>query len=306
MDDHRFDHVTRLLAMSSPRRVVSGAMASVVLTTFLHELAEDAAGKKKRKKGKKKKKPSCTPSCFNKVCGQDDGCGRRCTVQAGCDANEACVDGACAANVCDPACTGNLRCQPDGSCDCPPGLKECATGLGNPGFCHECCQDPFGGGGDTDCEGNPNGAYCRAAAGDPVGRCRCISEERTCPNGACGVCCGLSDCFSDYFGEGPVDIGRDCVVVNQQTGEFGCACRSGTTQCPDGIFCAAPGNRRACGPSCEWCGFRTDYEPNYVCTGNPQRCCLPTGAPCALANEACCSGLNGCVLNAAGTTFVCT
>lgn len=264
MDDRRFDHLTRFPAISSPRRVVSGAMASVVLTTLLRTRAEDAAGKKKRKKGKKKKKSGCMPSCFNKVCGQDDGCGGTCTTQAGCDADEACFNGVCVANTCSPVCPGNKLCQPNGSCACPPGLKEC-QGQGFGDNCHECCPDAFGGDGDEDCEGSPKGAYCtdHANDGEFFLTCGCSSAAADCQNGRCGTCCELSDCFLDVFGEGPVDTGRDCVVVNQQTGEFGCQCRSGTSSCPDFTFCAEPGNDRACGDACEDC-TRRNNPPLYI------------------------------------------
>lgn len=155
--------------------------------------------------------------------------------------------------------------------------------------------------------GNPKGVYCKDLDNDGefVLTCGCFSAATTCPNGTCGGCCRVEDCYLDVFGTGPVDTGRECVVGNQETGEYACRRRSGTYACPRFTFCAEPGNVRACGASCDDCNRNQPYQ-NYVCEGNPERCCLPTGNPCALDNERCCSGPAACVLNERGTTFVCS
>jgi hypothetical protein len=307
MDAHVFDRLTRLLAAARPRRALTGALAGSILSTIVGWSGEETGARKRRRKKKRRKKTSSC-SCLNKACGQDNGCGGKCTVQAGCAADAACIAGACVSSVCDPPCGGSglgrKNCQPNGTCACPGELKECPSGDAG---CHECCPDAFGTPPDTDCEGSPKGAYCSDFANDGEFflTCGCFSAATTCSNGTCGICCRLEDCYADVFGTGPVDTGKDCVVVNQATGEYGCRCRPGTIQCPGDFFCAEPGNRLACGSRCDHCPTIGPYGNAYVCAGSPQRCCIPTGNECAMDNERCCSGPSQCVLNAAGTTYVC-
>jgi hypothetical protein len=295
MDDRRFDRLTRLLASGTSRRVAAGAVFSSTLATLFADSPEESAARKKRKKKKKKQPPpspppgGCTPSCFNKVCGQDDGCGSPCTTQVGCDTDEACIGGQCVPNTCNPACTGNHICQPNGTCACPPGLKEC-DGPGYFGNCHECCVDAFPTAPDAECIGSAGGPYCGDDDGDLVYRCECFPGQRPCGGGACGTCCDTFDCFFDVFGTGQiVDSGRDCVIVNQETGELGCRCRQGFARCGTTSVCAAPGDPKLCGANCIDC---TRFS-GFVCRGNPERCCIPEFGSC-LVSEDCCPGL-GCV-----------
>lgn len=299
MDDHRFDDLTRVFAAAIPRRGLALGLAGGALAAALGYAADDAAGKKRRKK---KKKPACTPSCFNKVCGQSDGCGARCTVQAGCDADQACLNGACAANVCSPACTGNKVCQPNGSCVCPSGLKECSAASGMPGYCHECCIDPFEGPPDSECIGSAAGPYCREDDGDLINRCGCYPGQKSCGGGVCGACCDVSDCFFDVFNEGQnVDSGRDCLVANQTTGELTCQCRTGFNRCTStSSVCAAPDTDRLCGPGC---AMDCTRFPGFVC--RDERCCLVEAGKCQ-ADEDCCGALTCEQQDVAPFEFVCT
>ncbi len=296
MDDHRFDDLARLLATTVPRRGLASGLAGGAIAVMLGAGVEDIAGKKRRKK--KKKKSPCTPSCFNKVCGQDNGCGGACSVQAGCDSDEACVNGACAANVCDPACAGNTICQPNGSCACPPGLQECATG-GFPGFCHECCINGSGGLPDPECIGTVGGPYCREDDGDLVNRCSCHPGQKACGGGICGLCCDTPDCFFDVFGEGQnIDSGRDCLVANQETGELTCQCQEGFSRCGTTSVCAGPDDDRLCGPECMDC---TRFA-GWVC--QDERCCVPAFGSC-LTPQDCCTGLTCIQQTAPPSAFVC-
>jgi hypothetical protein len=309
MDDRRFDQLTVVLAEGTSRRVVARVVASGILATMVGGGAEESIAKRRKKKKKKSAiPPGCTPSCFSKVCGQDDGCGNRCTVQTGCESDEACVDGRCVGNVCTPACTGNHICQPNGSCTCPPGLKEC-DGPGYFGNCHECCIDAFPSVPDAECVGSPNGQYCQDYDGDLVFRCGCFTPQgcerfNSCQvncGGICGECCDTSGCFVDVFGDGRiVDSGRDCVVISETTGELGCRCRPGFARCGNTDVCAAPGDPKLCGANCDNC---TRF-PGYVCRGNPERCCLPESGSC-LVNEDCCQGLACIPQRVAPFGFVC-
>ncbi len=261
MDAERFDLVVRSLVASRSRRAVLGiALGGVLSGPFVE-------GTKSRKRRKKKKKNlagrSC--SCFNKVCGQDDGCGGKCTVQAGCDQDEACVNGQCVGNVCNPACTGNHICQPNGSCACPEGLKECA-GQGFFGNCHECCA-PSNIVTASECVGNPNGQYCADYFGELVFRCRCPAEN-------CGGLCGM--CCDDAFCERTQGSGRFC------TANRVCACRQGLTHCSNELGCVdTMTNRDACGPLCKVCDSGFSCFNGACCTNECGSLLIP-GQPCCV------------------------
>lgn len=296
MDDDRFDDLTRVFATAIPRRLLTGA--TLVAAARLAVGGDEETAGKKRKKKKRKSAGCPNRSCLNKVCGQDDGCGGRCTVQAGCASDAACVNGTCRTGTCSPACTGNKICQPNGTCSCPPGLKECAATGGFPGYCHECCYDGFEGPPDVECIGSAGGPYCRDDDGDLINRCRCHPGQKACGGGVCGLCCDVFDCFFDVFGTGQnVDSGRDCLIANETTGELTCQCRQGFSRCGTTSVCAAPDDDRLCGPNCIDC---TRFS-GYVCEEG--RCCLPSFAEC-LVHQDCCSG--ACVKQtAAPFSFVC-
>jgi hypothetical protein len=301
MDDRRFDNLTRALAAMLPRRALTGA-ALVAAARFAMGAGEEAASKKRKKK--KKKKPASCPnrSCLNKVCGQDDGCGTPCTVQAGCDTDEACINGACAGNVCTPPCTGNKICQPNGSCACPSGLKECSAAGGFPGYCHECCYDGFEGPPDAECIGSAGGPYCREDDGDLINWCSCYPGQKSCGGGVCGLCCDVSDCFIDVFNDGQnVDSGRDCLVANETTGELTCQCRTGFRRCTQtSSVCAAPDTLRLCGPECAMDCARF---PGSVC--RDERCCMLEAGKCQSSQD-CCGDLGCRQQTVAPFDFVCT
>ena len=203
--------------------------------------------KRKRTKKKKKKPSGCPASCFNKVCGQDDGCGDPCTVLEGCDATEACIGGRCVADIC-PTCTGNHVCHANGNCTCPPGLKECGA-VGYFGNCHECCglNGTFP---DPDCEASPNGDLCPDHDEGFVYRCGCFrpqgcEEFRNCQvncNGTCGECCENDDCLFKYE-----DENRVCNV------NLGCECKEGTEECLGSRLCRDQTDPRTCGAICRDC-----------------------------------------------------
>ncbi|MGH2616461.1 MAG: hypothetical protein ACRDJC_14555 [Thermomicrobiales bacterium] len=285
MDESRFDLWTR-------RRfshVASGSVAAGLLANLLGWSAEQVAGKKRRKKKKKPKPSSCTPSCFNKVCGQDNGCGSRCTVQAGCDADVACVDGECVANACNPACTGKNRICVGGACICRAGTKECPNGLGH---CHECCQD-FGGAKDDECVGHPDGEYCDDFDNDQVMECGCLPGQQNCGDGKCVACCTNQHCAQND--EDPrICVGGGCV----------CDEANGWRECVVGIWkdhCRhIDDDPQACGTNCVTCSTSPDL--NQICQGGT--CCLPSGRQCGNNPQNCCASLS-CDLNDEGTAFVC-
>jgi hypothetical protein len=168
MDDHRFHELARVLATVVPRRGFFAGVAGGAFVAIVGAGVEDIASKKRRKK--KKKQSPCTPSCFNKVCGQDNGCGGLCTACpqgktcqtnqcvditctpgcagkncgdsdgcgggcTACPSGQSCQGSQCVADACDPPCRGAHFCQ-NGSCVCPPGMQSCDIN-----FCGECCSD---------------------------------------------------------------------------------------------------------------------------------------------------------------------
>lgn len=289
MDDLRFDSIARGLAQAgwSRRRLVR-----ILGGSFVALLGLDAAdaGAKKRKK-KKKKPPACARSCAGKGCGDADGCGGFCTA---CPSGKTCQGSQCVPDSCDPPCAGNYICK-NGSCACPEGLKECATG-GWPGYCHECCLGPGPESApDTECNGNLGGEYCRADGF--VNRCDCLSGQDNCGDGQCVQCCEHQRCQTGYQDEFRFCLGSQC-LCNEEAGFIECP----NTGHNPGKCRHSSDDVTACGPQCLDCNYNRQYQ-NFVCQG---KCCLPSGALCALANEECCSGLVACQLILEEQTYRCT
>jgi hypothetical protein len=170
VDDHRFDHLTRILATGVPRRLVTSALASGISIALLSAAAEDTAGKKKRNKRRKRKpKASCR------------------TLRQECDGNpgEQCCNGLiCDDNTCvgDPVCV-----QPTGGscrdkCDCRLGL-ECSDRADN--TCQQCAllQNP--------CDSHDDCCLLSAACGSNIFTSGVCCQQL-------GAACGLdSDCCAN-------------------------------------------------------------------------------------------------------------
>jgi hypothetical protein len=274
MDDRRFDHLTRILATTAPRRVFSGALSGGLLVTLRDWSGEDAAAKKRRKK-KKKKPPVCAPKCAGKVCGDSDTCGGVCTA---CPSGKECKNNTCVPDSCGGSCRGNHVCK-NGACVCEVGLKECDAFN-----CGECCPDPFHGNGDADCEGHPNGPFCTTEIGKPVLHCTCDSVQKRCSDGRCVPvhgCCSDANCLVDF---GP---GSFC------NANGGCECPEGTHQCGGGLGCRDIfTDRFACGGNCMACGA------GWLCEN--ANCCIGLANDCGLNPTSCCGGLQ---CNNVGTIF---
>ena len=119
MSEHIFDTLTRSTAAATSRRDYARALVGLALAgVWGSSLSlDDVEAKKKGRKRKKKrnrnkqsnqgnKSPlSCTPSCADKVCG-DDGCGGSCGT---CGPTQLCAQGQCVT----------------GQGTCPPGADIC-------------------------------------------------------------------------------------------------------------------------------------------------------------------------------------
>ncbi|MFN7131869.1 MAG: hypothetical protein ACK4N5_07295, partial [Myxococcales bacterium] len=116
------------------------------------------------------KAATCTPSCSNKICG-DDGCGGSC---GDCPVGRVCSDGLCV--QCQPSCQGKV-CGPDG---CGGTCGSCGQGTS--------CQN----GQCAQCTPNCQGKSC----GDDGcgGSCGSCGPAGTCDSGACVECKQDSDC----------------------------------------------------------------------------------------------------------------
>jgi len=278
MDSSRFDALVRSWQWGSRRDslrwLAVGALSGVVT-----RLGTDEAAAKKKKKRKKKQQspaspsPQCVPNCIGKSCGDANGCGGTCTA---CPSGQACQGSRCVANDCDQPCLGGHVCE-NGSCVCPPGLQEC-----DQNWCGECCSR-------ADCPGfpDPRGQYC-IADGNKAMYCGCLgSQEVTCGDGLCVLCCDSIRCI-DRFGPNRVCING------------GCACAPGYSLC-SGLCVDPQRDRHHCGEDCRDCGNSLDCVDG--------KCCVPPGGcdgATAGYNYPCCGELGKTCQAIDITTFVCT
>jgi hypothetical protein len=203
----------------------------------------------------------CTPVCTSKHCGDDDGCGGKCsgtctngltccggtcaslgsdpthcgTCGVSCGAAGTCFAGACA--TCTPSCTGKV-CGSDGC----GGLCGPACSGANPfciqGACHACTP-------------SCTGAACGDADGCG-GRCQGTCATGTCTAGYCTSCT-------------PSCTGKSCGDPD------GCGGKCATGSCPGGGTCGTDGTcGTSCVPSCvgKTCG-------SNGCGGSCNNCVWP-------------------------------
>jgi hypothetical protein len=151
----------------------------------------------------------CTPSCEQRICG-DNGCGGSCGT---CEAGQVCATGRCVSSC--PSgqkvCAGN--CIPSNQCctnaDCPAASPRCCRGS-----CSQCCTE-------ADC---PPSAACFNAA--------CICPGSPAVPALVQGCCGSADCAT----------GCRCAQINPGA-VFACVadtpCPTGVPQCFSNAECGA-------------------------------------------------------------------
>ncbi len=203
--------------------------------------------------------PVCTPLCDARWCGQDDGCGGRCTR---CPDNATCNTASwvceCPGTWCGyTCCREGQACGPGDTClGCPEacGPKWCGQDDGCGGKCLRCPDNATC---DTsswvcDCPGSWCGNNCclpgqRCGAGDVCEECVPDCSDRECGDDGCGGSCGT--CLPGY----------ECVDGT---------CRGCTADC-SGRVCGDDG----CGGSCGVC------QAGYVCNeaGACERACNGKG-----------------------------
>jgi len=183
----------------------------------------------------------CTPACDGKGCGEDDGCGGKCSgPDAACDVGKVCApDGVC----CEPQCA-DKACGPDGcggSCgDCDCG-EACVAGACKFVMCDDrdcgpdgCTNDP------NACGTCPEGQVC----GGDFTCCTPTCDGKTCGDNGCGGSCGFCAC-------GEACVAGACVAEHCTLGEI-------TLEC----------GKDACGTDCGTCA-----DADAICTDGA--CCVP-------------------------------
>ncbi len=235
MDDSRFDDITKVLAAPSRRSLVAALSAAALSAWLGWDEHEAGAGpnknKKKKKKNKGKNKP-CPRNCVGKNCGDDDGCGRPCITDLGCDAGKKCSDaGECVLDICGGSCDGKVcgaddgcgrRCISDLGCDTG---KSCSQdGECVPDICMPTCVDKSCGDNDG-C-----GGTCQTSQG-------CEEGKGCCPDGCVDL---LNDPRNCTY------CGYDCAAFGD--GSDDCCCQ-GACMPPGSQFC-----------TCDCCRIDDDEE----------------------------------------------
>ena len=281
MDDRRFDDLTKTLTALAPRRAVVRLLKTGTLAGFAATLTglvgrHDAEAGKGRKKRRKKKKP-CTQNCAGKVCGDDDGCGGKCTTQQGCGANQTCVGGVC---VTDSGCaTGTELCG--GVCvDLQSDPENC-------GFCRRpVCgppEDPACAGWEC-CNGAPT--FTRGCLNGSGGWVECQKPH-------CGSCGNPCDVEGRGCCEGQCVPMSDGLEANGNCGYCGTNCGDPLTCC--GGRCVNtdndPLNCGDCGEVCD--GTHACCHGECKRLGTPENC-LGCDDECE-ADQVCVNSFVGCV-----------
>jgi hypothetical protein len=230
MEEHRFDHLARILSRAGSRRGVLGRLATLSLVGVLiassgedglgarhrrrrkarHDPGQDKDNRKGKRRRKRKGKPSrCTPDCAGKVCGSD-GCDGSCAP--GCnDATLTCnVEGQCVPRSCADGVRNDDETGVDCGGSCPPCPGQACLSAADcqpPATCNMTIQRC-----ETTCEITAECLTIAAAAGLPV----------RCCNGTCvaGTCCSNADC-SGTSGTTPTCVNNVCRLCSPTTP--GCA-----------------------------------------------------------------------------------
>jgi hypothetical protein len=170
--------------------------------------------------------PPCQPDCKGKECGDDDGCGKVCIVDAGCAGNPPCSDGVCdQSGVCalqpvegdcddgDP-CTVGDHCSA-GKCKAGSEFPDCDDG----NACTNDLCDPVDG-----CYSTPNSIPCDD--GDPC-TAGDVCVDGSCASGAPNTCEDNNPCTDDWCEQGfgchndakapgfPCDDNNTCTIGDQ-------------------------------------------------------------------------------------------
>lgn len=196
----------------------------------------------------------CQPSCEGKNCGDDDGCGGKCIVDAGCDDGNPCTldhcgeDAACAHDPVDAPCDDGNVCTVGDTCKegkCEPGAQNLDCDDDNP------CTDD----------------WCDSADG-----CRHANNMADCDD---GNACTLGDKCKN----GECQPGTETVVCDDKNPctddscdkESGCVFNPNTKPCDDGNPCTKGDqcNAGECVPG-KWvkncCNEDTDCDDGNQCT----------------------------------------
>jgi len=215
---------------------------------------------------------SCVPSCADKSCGGDDGCGGTCESGT-CPSGQSCTSGRCI-STCTPSCAGK-SCGGDDGCGgtcqsgtCPSG-QSCTSGR-----CVSTCKPNCAGKscGDNGCGGScgrcKSGETCNSGTCNPP-VCNPNCAGKSCGDdgcgGTCGQCSSPKSCVNGTCSCTPRCDGSTC-------SEDGCG---GTCICPAGRTCDASKQCRAqaCKPAAYTCASNSE-----CCTGKcdvAKRVCMP-------------------------------
>ena len=254
--------------------------------------------------------PPCEPACDGLECGDDDGCGKPCIVDAGCDGNPPCSEGVCdQSGVCGILPTA-AECDDDNPCTIG---DECAQGKCKAGAdfldCdddNECTNDACDV--DTGCYSVPNTLPCDD--GDPcTDGDLCVEGE--CEAGDPNLCDDFNSCTDDYC-----EPGLGCINDPQPPG-FPC---DDNNTCTVGDACSGGLCTGGQVMDCE------DFNPCTTDICNPTQGCLyqqkDQGAACddldaCTLNDYCdqgvcksgaakdCDDFNGCTADSCGPGGVC-
>jgi len=289
MEQDRFDQLAKkVFSSSSRRRVVGGAIASVVGAGVAAVTGASAKGDKGKAKGENKKAKGenkkgkgktrgeflCTAAnantnvaCNTVTCSTSQDC-----VAAGCNP-PFCVGGVCAGGG-----NTNTAC-PAGSCclTTPAGSgRTCVTAGLQTGT--QTCGDPAAGGGGV-CRTCPAGTRCSGETGNANTRFRCICDSVTCGNGCCIQNTGTTadQCVQNGTGS----------LINSSNPAFNGAsvCGTGGGTCN---LCSTPGGltfRGCCGATgtCE----QGTSTPNCGTNGNVCTNCSTQNAASTCVAQAC-------------------
>lgn len=303
MEQDRFDELAKqVFSGSSRRRVIGGALASVVGLGVAAVTGVDAKkGKAKAKKGKAKGEFVCTAAnanivaCATVACTTDVQCNN-----VGCFGAPACVAGFCTG---DP---GNT----DGACPLGSCCQSTPAGVSEPGcipFAQQSAAGVIGdaGGGSGVCITCPAGTL-----GDPVTG-RCVCSALSCPDGCCIDNTGFSStdqCIANGSGA-PVNSVNPGVDGNYVCGTGGVSCLADSSICSVGTlfsgccsaqgFCVAGTSNNACGSGgelCEVCQNDSSCGIDQACTGGTTTTTTTTtAAPACTGNKVQCGTGAGAV-----------
>jgi hypothetical protein len=252
----------------------------------------------------------CVPECTGRECGDDDGCGKPCIVDAGCKSNPPCALGVCdQSGVCafqpqEGACDDGSQCTvgdfcSGGKCKAGPDDLDCS----DDNDCTTESCDPVAG-----CSSAPNTLPCDD--GDPCTKGDACSQG-SCSPGSPNLCDDKNYCTTDWCEAGvgchndPVWDGTMCDDENLCTTGDKCLagkCAPGVpAKCGDTNPCTVDTCNPATGCSNEKAADSTPCDDGDACT-QADYCldgkCIPSG-------EKDCNDFNSCTVDSCGAGGAC-